>query len=233
MPDRFIDYKKQRFRWAYGAMQIMKRHAAMLFLGRDTALTRGQRYHFLAGWLPWCADGLNLFFTAGALVWSAAMLLVPRQALPLDVIFAMPPLLLFFGKVTKILYVYLRHMRVPFGTSLGAAVAGLALSHTIGKAVIYGLFTRTIPFFRTPKMAGHGGAMQALAEAREELYILILLWGAMLGILLLHEVDTTDAYAWLGMLLLQSLAYLAAVAMSFLAVLRPRETPLAQPQPAS
>ena len=233
MPDRFIDYKKQRFRWAYGAMQIMKRHAGMLFLGRDTALTRGQRYHFLAGWLPWCADGLNLFFTAGALVWTSAMLLVPKQALPPAMIFALPPLLLFFGKLAKILYVYLRHMRVPAGTSIGAAVAGLALSHTIGKAVIYGLVTRTIPFFRTPKLAMRGGMMQALAEAREELYILILLWGAMAGLLVVHEMDTTDAYAWLAMLLLQSLAYLAAVVMSFLAVIPPRESPLTLAQPAS
>lgn len=233
MPDRFIDYKKQRFRWAYGAMQIMKRHAGMLFLGRNTELTRGQRYHFLAGWLPWCADGLNLFFTAGALVWTSAMLLVPKQALPPAMIFAMPPLLLFFGKLAKILYVYLRHMRVPVGTSIGAAVAGLALSHTIGKAVIYGLVTRTIPFFRTPKMSGHGGMLQALAEAREELYILILLWGAMAGLLVVHEMDTTDAYAWLAMLLLQSLAYLAAVVMSFLAVMPRRESPFTLTQPAS
>jgi len=233
MPDRFIDYKKQRFRWAYGAMQIMKRHAGMLFLGRDTELTRGQRYHFLAGWLPWVADGLNLFFTAGALVWTSAMLLVPRQALPPAMIFAMPPLLLFFGKLTKILYVYLVHMRVPVGTSVGAAVAGLALSHTIGKAVIYGLVTRTIPFFRTPKMAGHGGVLQAIAEAREELYILILLWGAMAGLLAVHEMDTTDAYAWLAMLMLQSLAYLAAVVMSFLAVMPRRESTPALTQPAT
>jgi hypothetical protein len=161
------------------------------------------------------------------------MLLVPKQALPPAMIFAMPPLLLFFGKLAKILYVYLRHMRVPVGTSIGAAVAGLALSHTIGKAVIYGLVTRTIPFFRTPKMSGHGGMLQALAEAREELYILILLWGAMAGLLVVHEMDTTDAYAWLAMLLLQSLAYLAAVVMSFLAVMPPRESPLTLTQPAS
>ena len=31
MPDTFIDFKKQRFRWAYGAMQILKRHAGSLF----------------------------------------------------------------------------------------------------------------------------------------------------------------------------------------------------------
>ena len=28
MPDTFIDYKTQRFRWAYGAMQILRHHGA-------------------------------------------------------------------------------------------------------------------------------------------------------------------------------------------------------------
>lgn len=232
MPDRFIDYKKQRFRWAYGAMQIVKHHAGMLFLGRDTELTHGQRYHFIAGWLPWFADGLNLFFTVGALVWTAAMLLVPRQALPPDILFALPPLLLFFVKVAKILYVYQRHLHVSLGTSVGAAVAGLALSHTIGKAVIYGLATRTIPFFRTPKLRQRGSLLQAVDEAREELYILILLWGALAGLLMVHEMDTTDACAWAVMLVLQSLGYLAAVVMSLLAILPPRDRSLTLVQPA-
>jgi hypothetical protein len=41
---------------------------------------------------------------------------------------------------------------------------------------------------------------------------------------LLHHLDTTDAWAWLLMLLVQSLPYLAAVLMSWMAVLaRPRE----------
>ena len=62
MPDTFIDYKKQRFRWAYGAMQILKRHSAELFGVKSSGLTSGQRYHFLAGWLPWVADGFNLIF---------------------------------------------------------------------------------------------------------------------------------------------------------------------------
>lgn len=82
MPDTFIDFKKQRFRWAYGAIQIMKRHTDALLRGRGpdgSRLTRGQRYHFVAGWLPWIADGLNIFFTLGALLWSAAMIIVPKR----------------------------------------------------------------------------------------------------------------------------------------------------------
>ncbi len=195
-------------------------------MGRGGGLTRGQRYHFLAGWLPWCADGLNLFFTMGALFWTAAMLIVPTQALPPDIVFALPPIVLFLGKLTKILYVYKRHMRIPMPTSVGAAVAGLSLSHTIGKAVVYGLVTRSIPFFRTPKLTGHGGLVQAIAEAREELYILLLLWGAAAGMVFTHHLDTPDAWAWLIMLLLQSVSYLAAVLMSWLAVLPAAREPL-------
>ena len=95
MPDTFIDFKKQRFRWAYGAIQIIKRHASSLLRGKDTQLTRGQRYHFLAGWLPWVADGKNIFFTVGALLWSAAMIIVPTRVDPPLLIFALPPLALF------------------------------------------------------------------------------------------------------------------------------------------
>lgn len=225
MPDRFIDYKKQRFRWAYGAMQIMKGHFDSLFRGKDTKLTRGQRYHFIAGWMPWVADGMNLFFTTGALLWTAAMLLSPTQVLPPALVFALPPLLLFFFKLGKILYIYNSHMRVSFLTSLGAAIAGLALSHTIAKAIIYGIFTKSIPFFRTPKMADQGSFMLALAEAREELFFLLLLWGAGGCMLWLHDMETGDSWAWFFMLMMQSLAYLAAVFMAFLSVLPHKKAP--------
>ena len=60
MPDTFLDFKKQRFRWAYGAVLIMRQHLAQLLGLEKTGLTMGQRYHYVAGWLPWLADGFNL-----------------------------------------------------------------------------------------------------------------------------------------------------------------------------
>src|SRR5579859_4009810 len=78
MPDTFIDFKKQRFRWAYGAMQILKRHARAFFM-EGGPLSPGQRYHFVAGWLPWIADGCNMLFNIAALGWSAAMVLNPHR----------------------------------------------------------------------------------------------------------------------------------------------------------
>jgi len=221
MPDTFIDYKKQRFRWAYGAIQIMKGHARSLFLGKDSELKTGQRYHFIAGWLPWIADGLNIFFTAGALLWSAAMIIVPQRVDPPLMIFAIPPLALFVFKLGKILFLYRKAMGVDMVRSFQAAVAGLALSHTIAKAVLYGVFTKTIPFFRTPKMASNHGILVALSEAREEVFIMLLLWGSALGISLVQGLPSADVKFWVVMLLVQSLPYLAALVMALLSSMPP------------
>ncbi|HLT03987.1 MAG TPA: glycosyltransferase, partial [Pseudomonas sp.] len=222
MPDTFSDFKKQRFRWAYGAIQIMKRHARCLLLGRDCQLTPGQRYHFLAGWLPWIADGLNIFFTLGALLWSAAMIIVPQRVDPPLLIFALPPLALFVFKVGKMLYVYRRAVGVNLTDALFAAVAGLALSYTIAKAVLFGFVTRTIPFFRTPKLANRSGLLKALAEAREELFIMLLLWCAAAGLLIGEDNPGWDLYFWVLVLLVQSLPYLAALVMALLSSLPAR-----------
>ncbi|OZY41893.1 beta-(1-3)-glucosyl transferase [Pseudomonas fragi] len=232
MPDTFIDFKKQRFRWAYGAIQIIKRHTSSLLLGKDTELTRGQRYHFLAGWLPWVADGMNIFFTVGALLWSAAMIIVPTRVDPPLLIFAIPPLALFVFKVGKIIFLYRRAVGVNLKDAFAAALAGLALSHTIAKAVLYGFFTTSIPFFRTPKNADNHGFWVAISEAREEVFIMLLLWGAALGIFFVQGLPSNDMRFWVVMLLVQSLPYLAALIMAFMSSL-PKPVEEAQEQPAA
>ena len=225
MPDTFSDYKKQRFRWAYGAIQIMKHHARCLLLGKDCQLTPGQRYHFIAGWLPWIADGLNIFFTVGALLWSAAMIIVPQRVDPPLLIFALPPLALFGFKVGKMLYLYRKAVGVSLADALYAAVAGLALSYTIAKAVLFGFVTHSIPFFRTPKLATRSGLLKALAEAREELFVMLLLWCAAAGLLLTEDNPGGDLYFWVTVLLVQSLPYLAALIMALLSSLPARTQP--------
>ncbi|MFJ4053621.1 glycosyltransferase [Pseudomonas sp. NPDC089743] len=232
MPDTFIDFKKQRFRWAYGAIQIIKHHAAALLRGKGSELTRGQRYHFLAGWLPWVADGMNIFFTVGALLWSAAMIIVPHRVDPPLMIFAIPPLALFFFKVAKIIFLYRRAVGVNLKDAFAAALAGLALSHTIAKAVLYGFFTSSMPFFRTPKNADSHGLLVAISEAREELFIMLLLWGAAAGIYLVQGLPSSDMRFWVAMLLVQSLPYLAALVMALLSSLPKPEHNMAEPQEA-
>src|SRR5580704_10954766 len=173
MPDTFIDYKRQRFRWAYGAMQILRHHAAALLQPASSALTSGQRYHFVAGWLPWLADGFNLLFNLAAIGWSYAMIIAPQKVDPPLMVFSVLPLSLFMFKLVKLVHLYTHRVGMSLRQTLAAAISGLGLAHTIGLAVLKGLFTRNEPFFRTPKKTGPHRLFSALGAAREETLLML------------------------------------------------------------
>ncbi|MGD8310821.1 MAG: glycosyltransferase, partial [Chromatiales bacterium] len=118
MPDTFLDFKKQRFRWAYGSVQILRHHLGGL-IGWKGRLTPGQRYHFLAGWLPWFADAFSLVFNLAALAWSAAMIWDPTHFDPPMVAFSALPLALFAFKAAKLFYIY----RTRIGASTAQTLA--------------------------------------------------------------------------------------------------------------
>ncbi len=216
MPDTFIDFKKQRHRWAYGAMQILRGHLGQLFGLKKSKLANGQRYHFIAGWLPWIADGLNLFFTAGSIAWSIAMIYAPDKVDPPLMVFALLPLTLFCFKVVKLLYLYQARVDVTVRQTLAAAVAGLALSHSIAKAILQGLVIRSTPFFRTPKMENAAALHKALASAREEFGLALVLWLCVGGLAMLAIPGSRDLHLWMTALVVQSLPYVAAVIMALI-----------------
>jgi exo-beta-1,3-glucanase (GH17 family)/cellulose synthase/poly-beta-1,6-N-acetylglucosamine synthase-like glycosyltransferase len=213
IPDNCVDWQKQRFRWAFGAMQILRTHARALFLGRDTALTPGQRYHFVGGWLPWLADGFNLVFTLGALLWSLGMILWPQRVDPPLAVFAMPPLMLFFFKWAKLWFLYRRRVGTGRATTFAAAFAGLALSWTIGRAVLYGLLRKSMPFLRTPKLKDRESLWSALLLSREELALCLVLLACAVGVALRQNAGATDVQLWVAVLLVQAVPLAAAVAM--------------------
>jgi exo-beta-1,3-glucanase (GH17 family)/cellulose synthase/poly-beta-1,6-N-acetylglucosamine synthase-like glycosyltransferase len=217
MPDTFIDFKKQRFRWAYGAMQILKAHARALFL-EGGPLSPGQRYHFVAGWLPWVADGSNLLFNLAALGWSAAMVWAPGQIDPPLVMYSVLPLSLFTFKLAKLVHLYRVRVGANLRQTLAAAIAGLALTHTIGMATVKGLVTKSEPFFRTPKEGGTSGVLRALAAAREET---LMMSGLMLSAwAIAHtgppESSGPDRLAWIVALLVQSVPYASSLIVSLI-----------------
>jgi exo-beta-1,3-glucanase (GH17 family)/cellulose synthase/poly-beta-1,6-N-acetylglucosamine synthase-like glycosyltransferase len=217
MPDRFIDYKKQRYRWAYGAVQILRRHAGSLLRKGRSKLTLGQRYHFVAGWLPWIADGINLLFNLAAIGWSLAMIAAPRHVDPPLPIFAILPLALFVFKAGKLVYLYRTRVGASLTQTMAAAIAGLSLAHTIARAVLSGMVTSKKPFFRTPKMEHAGRLRRSLAAAREEILILTALWLAAYGILQGPGTDSPDMILWVVMLMTQSLSYATSLLMAVVA----------------
>jgi cellulose synthase/poly-beta-1,6-N-acetylglucosamine synthase-like glycosyltransferase len=219
MPDTFTDYKKQRFRWAYGAVQILKHHARSLFSLRDSRLSPGQRYHFIAGWLPWLADGFNLLFNLAALGWSLAMVWAPKTIDPPMLLFSLLPVALFLFKAAKLIYIYKSRIGASTLQTLFGGLAGLALAHTISRAILQGIFTREMPFIRTPKHAGQTGLWSAIASTREETLFLIALWLAVYAIVTIQGVDSADTLFWVGVLLIQSTSYLSALLVAVVAAM--------------
>jgi len=237
MPDDFNAFRKQRYRWAYGAMRIVRANAGALFNPFNRELTLGQRWHFITGWLPWFGDALGLVFLAMGLAWSAGLILDPvRFEFPI-VLFMLPSLGLFVFKIVQILALYAKTVPCGLADRLGAAVAGLALSHSIGKAVWKGLFTKRLPFLRTPKMKNAPALVQGLVMSREELVLLALTWGALLGVGFGHHWATIETKLWCVVLFTQSLPYLASVGVSILAAMparaaMPVQAPVTQSVPS-
>ncbi len=216
MPDTFLDYKKQHFRWAYGAVMIMRRHLLELLGLKRTQLTLGQRYHFIAGWLPWFADGFNLAFNLGALGWSLGLIWFPEQIAPPHIMFAVLPFSLFFFKILKMFFLYRQRVAATLRQSIAAGLAGLALSHTIARAILTGFITRRIGFFRTPKRAPANAFFRALLDAREELLFMAALFLAAYGIVLRPDGEMLDIRVWTLLLCMQGIPYLAAVLLSLI-----------------
>jgi cellulose synthase/poly-beta-1,6-N-acetylglucosamine synthase-like glycosyltransferase/exo-beta-1,3-glucanase (GH17 family) len=216
MPDTFLDYKKQRFRWAYGSVLILRHHMMSMFGLEKTKLTRGQRYHFLAGWLPWFADGINMLFNLLALGWSAGMIFFPDYLSPPHIVFACLPVVLFFFKSLKMFFLYRSRVIASRLQSIAAGLAGLALSHTIARAMLTGFITQSIGFFRTPKNAQANAFFKALGDAREELLFAIALCLAIIGVILRKDGHMLDIRIWSLVLAIQAIPYSAAVLVSLI-----------------
>ena len=210
-PDNFTAYKKQRFRWAYGACQILKGHWRALVPFRDTGLTPGQKYHFITGWLPWFADAFYLLFTVLSVVWTFGLVFSPRSFdFPLA-IFVMPTVGVFVAKLVHHLFLYSTRVKCNWRQRVGAAIAGMGLTYYIGRAMWQGVFTKTIPFLRTPKCENKAAWTAGFMMASEETVLMLSQWISAALILGAKGWGDLDARMWALVLTVQSIPYLAAL----------------------
>jgi hypothetical protein len=119
--------------------------------------------------------------------------------------------------VFKLLYsfgLYFDRVRCTFRQSIGASLAGLALTYTVGRAVIYGLATSRLPFMRTPKMDERATLGMALGMARGEAILAVLLWISAAVLWFGNGVVDPEARLWAVFMIVQSLPFAAAVYVS-------------------
>jgi len=135
---------------------------------------------------------------------------------------------LFVFKLAKLVHLY--HIRVGANLrqTFSAVLAGLSLAHTIGAAMLNGFVQSHRPFFRTPKQAQRHRFMRALMASREEAFLMAGLWFAAFAVSRIPSFDgdlpglvgSPDLTVWVTVLLVQSIPYAAAVAVSIVSALR-------------
>jgi len=220
-PSDFAAIKSQRFRWAFGAMQILKHHLPAMI--GPSRLNLAQRYHFLTGWFAWLGDALQLVFAFASLAWTIGMLYMPKAfGLPVTAL-AMPILAFMAFKAALGPILYRRTMDAPWKDILGASVLSVGLAHAIARGVFAGLVKRRGEFVRTPKGWKDKGAFAFFSPIREEIGLLLALVSGALAMVILRGANDIEAQLWVGILALQCIPYVAAIACQVAAYMPDRQ----------
>ena len=207
MPLTYEALRKQRFRWAFGGIQILRRHWRTL-LDRRSGLTMGQRYDHLLGGLWWFNDALTLgfavFVAAAAIGAIAGRPFVVQRLTGLGLV--LPAALLGLNLVR-----YLWGLGVTAGVrpplALAALRVNLSLSWVIALACFRGLTQERGVFLRTPKFAG-AASIRELRVVWVEALVAVL--GSVLLVLLLLHAGFSAAGLSLAVLLGWSLLIYAS-----------------------
>src|SRR5215468_7987967 len=212
LPDTFEAYKKQRYRWAYGGLQILRKHWRHL-LPRAPGLTREQKREFALGWLNWLgAEALGVAVAILNLVWVPVVAFI-GIAVP-DKVLTLPILAAFAVTLGHFVALYRARVSIPPAQMVGAVIAAMSVQWTVARAVSGGVWKETMPFMRTAK----GGATRKGTEFPA-------FWEAVLGTLLLISAvvvlatnykQIRELHVFAAVLGVQSLPFLAAVAMAVL-----------------
>ncbi|MDR2209645.1 MAG: glycosyltransferase [Azoarcus sp.] len=227
-PSDFAAIKSQRFRWAFGAMQILKAHLPVM-LGRSS-LNLAQRYHFLTGWFSWFGDALQFVFAYGSLLWTAGILAFPKTfSLPV-VALALPVLGFMAFKAALGPILYRRTMNCPWRDILGASILSVGLAHAVARGVFTGLIKKKGVFVVTPKGWKAKGALAFFGPIREELGMFIALILAIISLFWVRGTAGTETRLWASILALQCIPYIASVACQIAAYLPERRGVVPPPE---
>jgi cellulose synthase/poly-beta-1,6-N-acetylglucosamine synthase-like glycosyltransferase len=176
MPLEFDALKRQRFRWCFGGVQILRKHwAALLPWARRDARrweqpgpTVAQRYHYLAGGLQWFGDVLAFAFTALLLVSGWLLVLGHPVQLPIaGTALLLLPLVFWGTSLLRTLWALRATRACTWWEAAGAATILWSLGWVVTLACVQGLVRRRGVFLRTPK-AGRASVARALRSTAME-----------------------------------------------------------------
>ena len=212
LPDTFEAYKRQRHRWAFGGLQILRKHWQRLLPWSD-GLTREQKREYGIGWLNWLgAESIGVVVALLNILWvpivAFANIAVPDRILTLPIVAA------FMVSIAHFIALYRLRVRVPAVHMLGAVCAAMSVQWTVARAVGIGAFKEHLPFLRTSK----GGVSRKGPEfpAFWETVIAALLLGGALTLVVTNYKQVREIYIFALVLAVQSLPFVSALVIALI-----------------
>ena len=166
MPLTFEALKRQRYRWCFGGIQILRRHWRSLIPGRTSKrnhLTTAQRWAYLTGAIQWYGDLLGLVFFAFLLAGAANLATGDGQAFRMvtPLLLTTVPVLFALG-LARAVALLRRGTGATWREAIGALFIWQSTSLIVAQASVLGLFARKAAFLRTPKTSERAKWWQAL-----------------------------------------------------------------------
>jgi cellulose synthase/poly-beta-1,6-N-acetylglucosamine synthase-like glycosyltransferase/exo-beta-1,3-glucanase (GH17 family) len=212
LPESFEAFKKQRYRWAYGGLQIVKKHWQR-FLPTSSRLSAEQRRTFAIGWLNWLgAESIGVLMAILNLIWVPIVAFV-GIAIP-DKVLTLPIVIAFVVSMAHFAALYRRRVQITPGQMMMAMVAAMSMQWTVARAVGTGLVKDHLPFVRTAK-GGVSRTRVSFPAFYESIMGGLLVLGAIAVIWTNYE-HVREINLFACVLLVQSLPFAAAVAIAAL-----------------
>jgi cellulose synthase/poly-beta-1,6-N-acetylglucosamine synthase-like glycosyltransferase len=168
MPLNFEGLKKQRFRWAFGGVQILKKHWGALmpwsrWLDPQNHLTGAQRYFYLLGGLQWFNEPLTFLFSVVVLVGVIFTLTgqVGRLRPLTEALMIASPAFIAVGML-RALWALRESLHLSWKRAILALMAMFSLTWVVTLACVEGILRQRGTFLRTPKSGTQSEVVRAL-----------------------------------------------------------------------
>lgn len=212
MPLNFEGLKKQRFRWAFGGMQVLRLHWKKLLpfssiFHKQGKLTAGQKMDYWFGGLQWFNDPLAFIFTSILLIATSSYVLsnsVFLQPLAGATLFV-PFIFIFFG-LAKVLWALRIRLQCSLREAYRAFLVLLSLTWVVTLACFLGLTKEQGVFLRTPKHASTHNLSHSIMIVNKEISITLLCLITIIVTAVVKEI-TTMSVLLCGLLMWQSFIY--------------------------
>lgn len=233
MPLNFEALKKQRFRWAFGGVQIIKKHWGKLMpwahlVDPNNRMTPAQRYFYLVAGIQWFNELFTFAFTVMVII-SALVTMAGQTGLlrPTSEALVILVIVLIGSNLVRALWGLRYAMHLTWTRAYYALILWFSLTWVVALACVQAITRTRGVFLRTPKSETKFAWLHALQITGWETFLAVLCVLSGLGAAL--RLPSILSLALFGICCSQAIIYFSAPSESVMSATGAGGTRVVQP----